>query len=266
MTDFNIDKHYNQWEESLWQKYDKIFTNAKYTITDGVISPSDYFNSELKVMFLNREPYDEDNYEYSLNNAIREAIIDNRKIFPNGVWLHKNLHNQLAVLSLLTNNNFIQLTEKHATEIVQSWDRRLFQQYFKSVAYTNIKKSDGVKKSHIENLKSYFQKGITILEEQILFFNPTIILGGNIIDGIMDDSDIKFGETLYTKSGVINIYQLIIDEKTFPIMDLYHPSAMRYRNGTMSKYYLEIFQALQSVEKQHPVFWRNRMKQSCFNL
>lgn len=264
MTNIDIDKHYNQWEQSLWQKYNEIFNNAKYTITDGVISPSAFFNSELKVMFLNREPYDDDGY--SLNHAIQEAIIDNRKIFPNGVWLHKNLHDQLAILSLLTDKCFIHLTEDDATQIVQSWDMATFQKYFNNVAYANIKKSDGMRRSNINDLKIYLQKGVSILKEQILYFNPSIIMGGNIVDGIMECCDIEFGDTLYTNSGIINVYQLIINGKTFPIMDLNHPSTMKYRNGSMSNYYLEVFQALQSIEKQYPGFWKNRMKQSCFNL
>lgn len=60
-----IEKIYYDWEKELEKEYNEIFSDAQYTIFDGVVSPFDYFQSPIKVMFLNREAYDEDSYNIS---------------------------------------------------------------------------------------------------------------------------------------------------------------------------------------------------------
>ena len=64
--------------------------------------------------------------------------------------------------------------------------------YLSNTAYINVKKSNGVNVSEKNDLKAYAKKGIDILKEQIRFCNPSIILGGNVCDGIIDNSSFGF--------------------------------------------------------------------------
>ena len=71
----NIVKYYNDWNEQCRKEYDCLFPEAEYTIWDGVIFPEQYAKSPLKIMFLNREPYDPDNEPYDLAKALCTELL-----------------------------------------------------------------------------------------------------------------------------------------------------------------------------------------------
>ena len=68
----DIENIYYNWENHLKNEYNQTFHDAEYTIFDGVISPYEYYNSPIKILFLNREPYDECSYE--IHKALKEQI------------------------------------------------------------------------------------------------------------------------------------------------------------------------------------------------
>lgn len=65
---------YYKWEEDLKREYCELFSDSQYTIFDGVISPKDYYLSSIKVLFLNREAYDEDSY--SISQALKHEFLN----------------------------------------------------------------------------------------------------------------------------------------------------------------------------------------------
>ena len=109
-----------------------------------------------------------------------------------------------------------------------------------------------------------------MLKEQIRFCNPSVILGGdvcyNIIDNLFD-----WGEELYGGDGYnpVKIYELVIDGKSYPFIDMFHPSrTQNYKDGdekeSMSMYFLELFKGMISVEKARPGYWSSHMNNKCF--
>lgn len=252
-------QRYELWNKDLKSRYlasfneDKTFT----TIWDGVIFPEDYAKAPLKVMFLNREAYDpEPDNPYDLCEAIRDRVKNNDWVFPNQNTLRTHLKQYLAVLNL-GQKGFMGLSDDDVRECVQSTDYNDFIESLKGVAYCNVKKSDGKPKSSRKDLKDYAEASLSILKEQISFFNPSIILAGDVCDGILEEiPGVEWGKDLYVSpERRICIWQLKINNDYYPLVDMFHPS----RTQGMTDYYLEFMHALQAVEKERPGFWHERI-------
>lgn len=262
---------YNKWEDKLWALYDSIFKDASYTIKDGVIFPDKYASTPFKVMIMNREAYDEDHSSYSLNqDGIAKEIGEGIIPFKKQKTLRCRLRQYLSLIHLLSNKGFNEVSEKEVIDFVNQSDNDDLVYYLSDAAYINIKKSDGKKRSVRSDLKEYAKKGIEVLKEQIRFCNPSVILGGdvcyNIIDNLFD-----WGEELYGGDGYnpVKIYELVIDGKSYPFIDMFHPSrTQNYKDGdekeSMSMYFLELFKAMISVEKTRPGYWSSHMNNKCF--
>ena len=262
----NIVKYYNDWNEQCCKEYNSLFPEAKYTIWDGVIFPEKYAISPLKIMFLNREPYDPDMSEYDLAKALCTELIGRKKpIFESQKKLRQRLKEYLCVVNLLQTGELMSISEEDIMNRVneQTQTDYIFYEMMPSVAYINVKKSDGQIPSYVSDLREKAIQGLRILEKQISFFNPSIILAGNVVDRILDYTDVEWGDNLYIPQGkhIICIYQLKINDILYPIVDMYHPSATQ---GWMSTYYLDLFRAMKAVEHTHPNYWGNRMDLPCF--
>ena len=251
-----IEKIYYDWEKDLEKEYNEIFSNAQYTIFDGVVSPFDYFQSPIKVMFLNREAYDEDSY--MIHHALREQIENGTAIFNNTYWINQNVKERLAFSYLL--NKITDWQDDKAIEYAQNMNDNEYRSLLLKSAYCNIKKSEGVNGSSKNNLLEYAQKGWSIIEKQICFFNPTLIIGGNVIDDIIECVDgLTWGEELYVSLETKGtIYLIQFGGKFYPIIDLYHPS---YTVHSEDLYY-----ALKQSALKHPGYWEKRTGQKCFEL
>ena len=264
----SIEKYYNRWNEECCEEYNRLFPEAEYTIWDGVIFPEQYAKSPLKIMFLNREPYDPDNEPYDLAKALCTELIGRKKpIFESQKKLRQRLKEYLCVVNLLQTGELMNISEENLINRVNNSTQTdcIFYEMMPSVAYVNVKKSDGQIPSYVPDLREKAIQGLSILKKQISFFNPSIILAGNIVDRILDhkDVDVEWGNDLYIPQGkhIICIYQLKINDILYPLVDMYHPSATQ---GCMSTYYLDLFRALKEVEHTYPNYWENRMNLPCF--
>lgn len=251
----NIFDKYNQWNSKLEEQYLKLWPEAEYHIWDGVISPHDYFNSPLKILFLNKEAYDTEFDSYDISKALKKELELNKPIFNNRP-IKYNLKNRLSVLKLMINLNLTNLTD----DVYSQYSNEDFYLDMLKTAYCNIKKSDGKGTSNSQDLRYCFLRNKEIIEEQISFINPSLIIGGNVVDGIIEDS-FDWGEILYvSESNLISIFQLIIKGKTYPFFDMYHPA--KAIDHAMER--VELFKALKSVDEKYPMFWQKRCKNTCF--
>lgn len=263
-------KDYNEWENKLWTLYNDIFKDASYTITDGVVFPDKYASAPFKVMIMNREPYDEKK-SYSLNQeGIATEIAEGQMPFANQRTMRSHLCQYLSLTHLLAEKGFGNVSEQEAIDFVDQSTDDDFVYYLSRAAYINIKKSDGRIPSDRSDLKEYANKGIEVLKEQIRFCNPSLILGGNVRDYIIDDL-FEWGEVLYNDGGyhALKIFELLVDGKPYPFVDMFHPSNFKnYREDnetrSMSMYYLELFRGLTSIERTHPGYWSKFMNKECF--
>ncbi|MCR4848792.1 MAG: hypothetical protein K5920_08115 [Bacteroidales bacterium] len=250
-----FNKH-KKWDITLQEEYKRLWPNMERFNWDGVVSPEDYAKANIKVMFLNRETYGDD---YNINEAIKKEIDNNLVMFGNNPIKVKT-KNRLRVLSLLE-KDVITMSDSDFEQYLNSYSEEDFRKDMLKVAYCNIKKSDGNEKSSRRNLYECALRNKEILQKQISFFNPSIIIGGNIVDGILEKI-MEWGDDLYTpESHYVNIFTLSVNGEEYPFVDAYHPSS-RKNNYVDS---MELFRALQSVERDHPGYWKSRCGLTCFS-
>ncbi len=256
----NIEQIYQKWDTELEKKYHSLFPNAQSTIWDGVINPTLYYEAPLKIMFINKESPDNDNYK--LNYTIREQIAKGISIF-NGYGNFRNaIKLETILLNLLSKDNKWELTNEQVVEELNNCDDSIFYKHFEKCAICNIKKSEGKNLSQTEDLNTYLEVGKTIIEEQMSFFNPSIIVGGNVCDGLLENY-FEWEENLYVEERDFKIYQIKIRNKTIPYFDLRHPSAFgKYRIDI--DYCCRIWNAIKRIEKETPNYLDNFLNQKCF--
>lgn len=256
---------YTNWENKLYQKYAALHPELKnkghYTIWDGVPFPEKYAVAPFKIMVLNKESYDEELEEYSLHEAIAEQICKNECIFKYQKTMRTHLKQYFAVLHLLETKGIKNLSDDDVIRFVKdNQGDDLLYKMFEQVAYINVKKSDGLPNSYTYDLNQHARINREILEEQIRYFNPSIILGGNVVDGIIEDY-FEWGEDLYKgENNEIVLGLLKIEDMYIPFVDMFHPSKIK----GMSDYYLKLFHAIKEVESKNPGFWASHMNQPCF--
>lgn len=265
----NIEATYKEWDNVIRCRYDTLFPDVKYTIWDGVFSPLDYFFTPFRILFINREPYDPEFVSYNLVDTIREQINKRETFWAQQRWLKKNIRDMLAVFSLMQHNNIIQFSENQIKEQINSFRKCNvpFEETLLNSAYINVKKSDGKNISNPKDLRKYAQQGLEVLKAQISFFNPSAIVGGNIVDQILDKTNLEWGNNLFLDSKYIKIYQLKISNKIYPFFDTYHLSARNYGGAkiSMAKYYTCLVGALKAVAKRYPNYWEERRNLPVFN-
>lgn len=256
----NIEQIYQTWEKNLETKYHSFFPNAISTIWDGVINPTLYYEAPLKLMFINKESPDND--EYKLNHIIREQIAHNIPLFKGYHNFKDTIMLETTLFNFLTKSNKWDITTQQSIEILNNIEEKAFNKDFEKCAICNIKKSNGKNYSNTNDLNNYLYKGIDILEEQIAFFNPSIIIGGNICDKLLERY-FKWGENLYVDEKEFKIYQIKIRDNIIPYFDLYHPSAFgKYKIDT--NYCCRIWKAIKKIEQERPYYWENILNKRCF--
>ena len=254
-----IEKIYYDWEKELEKEYNEIFSDAQYTIFDGVVSPFDYFQSPIKVMFLNREAFDADCTSYNIaKDGLKEEIESGKPIFRKKYWVNQNTKERLAYCSFI--GRTYSLNDNNAIFEAQNLDDKEYRSLLYKSAYCNIKKSDGRERSSKNDLLNFAQKGWMIIEKQVAFFNPTLIIGGNVIDGIIANIEgVKWGEPrILFQTPKIVVYQIEFAGKSYPFIDMYHPSSMKHSE--------DLFFALRFCAQKYPGLWESRTGQKCFNL
>ena len=262
-TDTSSRELYDYWNNNLYNRYLELFPGSEPTVIwDGVAFPEEYMKARFKVMFLNREGYDEEGNSYCLDEELQKRIECGEAIFPYQNNLRKRLKQYLAVLNLMGSNGFHGLSDDVVRERVNEVSDAEFYQLMKRTAYCNVKKSDGRKQSYKPDLKWHAERGLEILKEQISFFNPSIILAGDVCDGILDEL-VEWGDNLFCDpEHRVNVWQIKIKGEQYPYVDMFHPS----RRQGMKEYYLEFLHALQAVEKDRPRFWLERRDRFCFQV
>ena len=262
ITETPIQQRYNQWDNKLSEHYLQLHPEAHYTIWDGVLFPDDYEKSVLKVMFLNREAYDTGGAEYWLHHDLQSKIKNGEEIFPYQYNLRKRLKQYLAVLNYEVSNGFKVVSDNAARDFVNSVDNDAFYEFMRGVAYCNVKKSDGKPQSDLDDLHINAKINLGILKSQISFYNPSIILAGDVCYRVLEDLLEWDDEELYIDPNRrIRVWILRINGEKYPFVDMFHPS----RRSGMKEYYLDLLHAMQAIEINHPGFWQSHLGKDCFS-
>lgn len=195
---YNQEKLFAEWKQLSHHK-NEVF------VEDGVICPERWFSNKIRPLFLLKEAYGGDE-NWSLPNYLTKDI----KI----VKLWKTISMWTKGL-LKTTEKYI---EKYDTEDVTL--KKFNNEYLKSIAVVNVKKSKGESSSKRDIIQNYANLDEKLLKRQLEICDPTIIICGFTIQPLnkimnYDIKQIK-NENLY--------YYIRLNGHDVLVLDYWHPS------------------------------------------
>lgn len=201
-------EEYEDWRNDFFKRYYALFDPAAdekcpdggmNSFPDGIISFDDYQNASPKVMFLNREAYDDEGYDVS------EAILNKGC----GHWCKSPMRFRIPeflCIADITNHKSREeincMTGDDIEVYYDSCDKPYKDKLLRSAAYVNVKKSKGLSKSTKADLYKNIEKGIGLLVEQITVINPDIIFAGNVVEKLLEcfEPQISWGKAYHGQS------------------------------------------------------------------
>ena len=196
-------------------------------VTDGIVCPEKWFSQSVRPLFLLKEAYngesDWDLIEDTLTNENRHI----RKIWKRvSEWTRGLLETTGENIAAYT--SYEQDISKYNNE------------YLKSIAVVNIKKSRGKEISDMDEIRAYAEFDKKLLKAQLALCDPTVIICGytaSCIDSIFDiEMRSECNDNLY--------YFITLNGKQVVVIDYWHPSnqypdIMNYY-GLMNSYHLAL--------------------------
>jgi len=150
-------------------------------IHDGIIDPERYIGSKYKILWILKEPYDDDmegGWDFKGMIKGKNSIFE----FATG----RNTFRPIIYSSWGILNNFCLFDDMDNIEDVPSMLNA-----FKSIAYINIKKTPGARSSNSQTVQYYYQKHKDLLLKQVNYINADIIIGGNTLQYLQGDLNLK---------------------------------------------------------------------------
>lgn len=186
----NFDEDYANFMAKMKQRIDEP-ENERYIISDGVMQPDEYFSKEIRLAWILKEAYDEEDGTgggWSYFDLYDKVGFDLSK--------HKTFK-PIIQTSYSIHNNFIKY------ENLDEIDCEMMQ-IIKSVAIINTQKlpARNYSTTHDSDLQQSIKKYSDLLEAQLDFINPNVIIFGNTFKYYKDllkieDSEIVKGNVWY---------------------------------------------------------------------
>jgi len=242
-------EEYNKWYQDFFKRYQEIFDpGGANTFPDGIVSFDEYAKAFPKVLFINREAYDEEG-GYDVCEAIRQKGYSH--------WKHSKIGARVAeylciadLVNRKSKEEILAMTGDDLEAYYKSCDQAHKDRLLQSCAYINIKKSNGNSTSAKGDLFVNLEKGLDLIVEQIDTITPDIIFGGNVVEGLMEyfEPTIKW-DVLYNRPGIV-VNHCFIKDKRYLFFDLFHPSARSVNcEGGISNYYKWVFEGYKAALK-----------------
>jgi hypothetical protein len=218
-------------------EYVKRFSPRKYKnrepILDGIPNVKHYLNSKIKICWVLKEPYDENNGQGG-GFSLRKMLIND---------LRKKEHNfgrtwtPIGYLSYSLLNGFVPYNK------LMDIDKNTVMKSLLDIAYINIGKMPAKfgTYSPYKAVKPEYEIWAPILMYQLLKYDPDIIIFGNTMDYFWEDLKLDNGKYRKSKNGDY----VLKDEKQY--LYVYHPAV---RESTISEkdYFTGI---INSVKKEY---------------
>jgi hypothetical protein len=203
------------------QEVDEAFDSIKekenrqdYPIYDGIVDIDRYLSVSPKILWILKEPYDDfdkDGKPCGGSWSITEDVFACAEKSGN-----KPPFATIAYVTYSVFNNFVKYSEMdYVTEDPRIWEA------LKNIAYINVNKFPGKKRSDSEIIASYYQKNRELLKNQIDAINPDIVIAGNILYLFYEDFDLT---KLDLKSGGPGKSAEFCQKDGRLFINAYHPS------------------------------------------
>lgn len=177
-------------------------------ITDGVVDVSRYAVSSPKMLWILKEPW-----EIRENNEALGGWSLTQELLAKGRVDNKGAFAPMAYVTYSVFNNYLPWSEIPYV----SKDAKVRESLL-SIAYINVKKFPGKKRSYNPEIAEYYGKYKGVLLNQITGINPEIIIGGSTLHLFF--SDLGLQKTMFRSAGSASF--CIHDGRLY--IAAYHPS------------------------------------------
>lgn len=196
----------------LGRKFDKL------PIIDGIINIDKYLSSDLKILWIMKEPYESDpklkGGDWNLCSDFYNILDFNKIIRTPATKIE--LVVDYALLSKLSADEALKCLSKEVSEDLKN--KAL--DCFRSTAVINIKKYSGGSTENKSEIDEAYKITKDILLEQIEVYNPDIIICGNTLSYF--SKDINFRDGVEKEIGMGNNHYFCHDDRLY--INVYHPS------------------------------------------
>ena len=207
-------------EEQFWAEcIDK--TGKSEAIADGIINLDKYYYEPMRILWILKEPYDDEGGGWSFS----EAIMTKPAEFAKKPTFQPIIYVCYAIL-----NGFLKCED-------MDWirDDPEMAEVLQRIAYINMKKLPGKTTTPTDVLTEAYSRDKSLLLRQIETYEPNIIIGGHTLSYFHDD--LGPGKLKKNKRGSLTTYQS--EDQIY--LDAHHPVQRQY---TREVYVDDIVQAV----------------------
>lgn len=195
--------------EEINNQIAEISYEGRSAIFDGIVDVDKYLAADLKIMWILKEVNSsEDEGGWSMNKVLSELRDDKTTSGILKGW--SKTFNPIIYTTYGISNN------KEWKSIPDVSEDNSTVESLKNIAYINLKKVSGVGTSKPKEIISFFNENKQIIENQIIKYNPDVIIcggTGEVLDETLDEiySDIKERRTVnginfYFYNDVVLVY------------------------------------------------------------
>ena len=206
-------------EQSIYELAKKLgLSNDKIEpITDGIYSAEKYLNSNPKIAWILKEPYDDKDKQGKPCGggwSIPRECFDGDDAWKNRTW-------RLMIYSMY---GFFNKLSWEDMDYIR--DNKKMADILKQIAYINISKMPALTNSSQSPIGDYYKIWKQILFDQIKLYKPDILIFGNTIDYFWED---LFGQQdiqpiwEYKKDDIC--YLVAYKKDDMILLSVYHPQA-----------------------------------------
>jgi len=186
-----------QLNKEMHEYYTSI--NEPVFLPDGIVNLDTYYNSKFKILWILKEPYDQENENkcsWSLSgmlNMSHDELVD-RKIHKSKTW-KPIIETTYCILNNIEQYELIDGI-KDSIEMLD---------VLKNIAIINVKKTPGATVTPYAKLKKAYTRDNKIILNQIDLYNPDIIIGGNTMylfhSDLFSNAPAEYDEIAYWLKG-----------------------------------------------------------------
>jgi hypothetical protein len=189
--------------------YAKMGIKESGYVNDGAINREEYFNSQIKILWILKEPYSGQGNE--MLNDLNENRAAGKKTDSQSTW-HPLIYISHGIL-----NGFI-----NYDQMPNIAEDKSISKILRKISFINVKKNPGKSRSKNNDIAKAYQENKELLSKQIETLKPDIIIGANTMQYFVNDLKLteKFKDYHWIKDGQLYIKtyhpaQIVITRKEY---------------------------------------------------
>ena len=152
-------------------------------ISDGIVNPKEYYESEIKILWILKEPYDKDNEGaggWPITDLLNDK--DNDFAFLKILGGAKTTWYPIIYVTYAILNEFVLFDNMDDIEKLPEMAHIL-----RKIAFINVQKFPAGTTTNNSDIQKAYKEHSEILLQQIATYKPDIIIGGNTLSYFIQD-------------------------------------------------------------------------------